>query len=193
MEPVENVAADIRQPKFAGSTISTSTDQILKCEFTLLNNEVESIFTFKCLMDKSNLWMPKLLEILKLTEPTASYCLVRLTPRHKYFGNQFVPPFVETIENITERSAADSLTDEVLNTFAFYLLTITRRHKFTRNDPLDSLAMYHSTNRLSVTGRPPLSGLSSLRRPRDCFRIASIVPHVALICQKIYNSLFLKR
>ena len=97
-------------------------------------------------MDKSNLWMPKLLEILKLTEPIPSYCLVRLTPWQKHFGDQFVPPFVETIENITERSVADFLTDEVVNTVAFYHLTIIWRHKFTGNYPLDSLAMYHSTH-----------------------------------------------
>ena len=167
MEPVENVAADIRQPKFAiGTNIA---DQILQCGFTLLNNEIKSISIFKCLMDKNNLWMPKLLEILKLTEPIPSYCLVRLIPWQKHFGDQFVPKFVETIENITERSLADFLTDEVVNTVASYHLTITWRHKFTRNYPLDSLAMYHFTHRLWVIGLPPLSlsGLSSLRRPRD--------------------------
>ena len=165
MEPVENVAADIRQPKFAiGTNIA---DQILQCEFTLLNNEIESILIFKCLMNKNNLWMPKLLEILKLTEPIPSYCLVRLTPWQKHFGDQFVPKFVKTIENITERSVADFPTDEVLNTLTFYLLTITWRHKFTGNYRLDFLAMYHFTHFLWVTGRTSLSGLSSLRRPRD--------------------------
>ena len=101
MEPVENVAADIGQPKFSVGTIGTIgtigtsvTDQILQCEFTLLNNEVERILVFKCLVDKSNLWMPKLLEILKLMEPILSYCLVRLIPWQKYFGDQFVSPVV---------------------------------------------------------------------------------------------------